>query len=249
MEVHHHPDLHHKEKKWKEYLIEFLMIFLAVTLGFFAETIREKISENHREKDYIVGLINNAQNDISNLNDLISENDLELKGIDSLVKVSKTDFTKTQVQDSVFFYAFKYTINLHIFTFNDLTLVQLRNAGGYSLIKTSKVADTIALYEYKNNNIILQERFYTDSYVQTWAALKQIFDVTVANKFFQSYMTTNKIPYDFYVLTSKDEEKMHLLFNNYWTFAITLNGYNNMLRVHLEYLKEFIKFLKRNYDI
>jgi hypothetical protein len=34
MEVHHHPDLHHKPKKWKEYFLEFLMIFLAVTLGF-----------------------------------------------------------------------------------------------------------------------------------------------------------------------------------------------------------------------
>ena len=34
MEVHHHPDLHHKPKKWKEYFLEFLMIFLAVTMGF-----------------------------------------------------------------------------------------------------------------------------------------------------------------------------------------------------------------------
>jgi len=40
MEVHHHPDLHHKPKKWKEYFLEFLMIFLAVTLGFFAESYR-----------------------------------------------------------------------------------------------------------------------------------------------------------------------------------------------------------------
>ncbi|HMG14759.1 MAG TPA: hypothetical protein VK590_04900 [Saprospiraceae bacterium] len=23
MEVHHHPDLHHKPKKWKEYFLEF----------------------------------------------------------------------------------------------------------------------------------------------------------------------------------------------------------------------------------
>src|ERR1700683_860861 len=166
MEVHHHPDLHHNGKKFKEYLLEFLMIFLAVTLGFFAETIREKISENHREKDYIAGLINNAQNDTANLNGLIQANDLELRGIDSLLKISKNNFTSNPVQDSAFFYAFGYSLNLHIFTFNDLTLVQLRNAGGYSLIKTNKVADSIAQYEYINNNIILQERFYTDSYLQ-----------------------------------------------------------------------------------
>jgi len=33
MEVHHHP--HVEKKKFKEYFLEFLMIFLAVTLGFF----------------------------------------------------------------------------------------------------------------------------------------------------------------------------------------------------------------------
>jgi hypothetical protein len=249
MEVHHHPDLQHKRKHFKEYALEFLMIFLAVTLGFFAETIREKISEKHREKDYIAGLINNSQSDTSNLNELISSNDLELRGIDSLLKISKNNFINTAVQDSIFFYAIAYTLNLHIFTFDDLTLVQLRNAGGYSLIKTSTVADTIALYEYRNNNIILQERFYTDSYLQTWTILKQVFDGTLSGKFFRSYLASKKIPADMYVLISKDEEKLHLLYNNYWTFAITLNGYNNMLKEHRKYLTGFMSFLKRNYDI
>jgi hypothetical protein len=35
MEVHHHPDLQHKRKNFREYFLEFLMIFLAVTMGFF----------------------------------------------------------------------------------------------------------------------------------------------------------------------------------------------------------------------
>jgi hypothetical protein len=247
MEVHHHPSV--EKKNFKEYFFEFIMIFLAVTLGFFAETIREKITENHREKIYIAGLINNAQNDTANLRELIRANDLELSGIDSLLKISKNNFSDHAVQDSIFFYAVQYTINLHIFSFNDLTLVQLRNAGGYSLIKTSNVADTIALYEYKNNDIILQERFYTDAYLQVWTAVKQVFDVTQADKFFQVYNATNKIPVNIPALISGDAEKMHVLFNNYWTFSKTLNGYNNMLKEHLEYLKQFMTFLKRNYDI
>jgi hypothetical protein len=43
MEVHHHP--HVEKKSFKEYLLEGLMIFLAVTMGCFAETIRENITE------------------------------------------------------------------------------------------------------------------------------------------------------------------------------------------------------------
>jgi hypothetical protein len=247
MEVHYHPELRHGKKKWKEYFLEFIMIFLAVTLGFFAETIREKISESHREKDYIIGLINNIQNDTADLNGLISSNDLELKGIDSLIKISKTNFTNLSVQDSIFYFSEYYTLNLHLFQFNDLTLVQLRNAGGYSLIKTSKVADSIALYESKNTAIKLQEKFVIDYYEQTTSSFRQVFDGTLTNIFFNSYATKNKLPADIYVLISKDQERMYSLYNNYWTFAISLNGYNMMLKEHLEYLKKFVIFLKGNY--
>jgi hypothetical protein len=249
MEVHHHPDLHHKMKKWKEYLLEFLMIFLAVTLGFFAETIRERMTEKNREKDYIAGLIHNIQNDTSELKGLISRNDLELRGIDSLMNISKNNYENIAVQDSIFYYAVQHTVSLHLFEFNDLTLVQLRNAGGYSLIKTNKVADSIALYESKNNDIKLQEKFLTDYYVQTWNSFKQILDGTVTHKFFQSYEATNKIPSDIYVLISHDREKLSLLYNNYWTYSIVLRGYNSLLKRHLEYLNGFALFLKGNYDM
>jgi hypothetical protein len=44
MEVHHHPNV--EKKSFKEYFLEFLMIFLAVTLGFIAENVREHFAEN-----------------------------------------------------------------------------------------------------------------------------------------------------------------------------------------------------------
>ena len=40
MEVHHPRHPAHK-KIWSEYIIEFVMLFTAVTLGFFAENVRE----------------------------------------------------------------------------------------------------------------------------------------------------------------------------------------------------------------
>jgi hypothetical protein len=56
MEVHHHPQLEHKPKPWKEYFLEFLMIFLAVTMGFFAESLREHVNDNSKENEYINSL-------------------------------------------------------------------------------------------------------------------------------------------------------------------------------------------------
>src|SRR6476620_2575759 len=63
MEVHHHPDLHHKPKKWKEYFLEFLMIFLAVTMGFFAESFREHLSDRSKEKEYIKSMVEDLETD------------------------------------------------------------------------------------------------------------------------------------------------------------------------------------------
>src|SRR5687767_13221939 len=68
MEVHHHLDLHNKPKKWKEYFLEFLMIFLAVTMGFFAENIRENYSNRENEKIYMESLVQDIKDDISTIN-------------------------------------------------------------------------------------------------------------------------------------------------------------------------------------
>ena len=43
MEVHHHPDV--EKKGLKEYILEGLMIFLAVFMGFMAESLREHIGD------------------------------------------------------------------------------------------------------------------------------------------------------------------------------------------------------------
>jgi hypothetical protein len=47
MEVHHHP--HVEKKNFKEYFLEFSMIFLAVMLGFFAENLREYFADRGKE--------------------------------------------------------------------------------------------------------------------------------------------------------------------------------------------------------
>ena len=51
MEVPHHPHIHHP-RKWKDYLFEFLLLFLAVTAGFFVENQREHYIEHKRAKKF-----------------------------------------------------------------------------------------------------------------------------------------------------------------------------------------------------
>jgi hypothetical protein len=72
MEVHHHP---HSEnlpagqagKRFKEYFLEFIMIFLAVTMGFFAETIRENVTEHRRAKEFAESMVQDLREDTAQL--------------------------------------------------------------------------------------------------------------------------------------------------------------------------------------
>ena len=47
MEVHSHSHVHHRNR-WKEYLFQFFMLFLAVFLGFLAEYRYEHFIEHKR---------------------------------------------------------------------------------------------------------------------------------------------------------------------------------------------------------
>ncbi len=85
MEVHHHPDLHHKNKHFKEYFLEFIMIFLAVTMGFIAENLREYFTNRSKEKEYITGFIRNVETDTAELQLVLTSDRKQVKGIDSFL--------------------------------------------------------------------------------------------------------------------------------------------------------------------
>ena len=69
MEVHHHGHVHEK-KKWKEYFFQFLMLFLAVTAGFFMENQREHYVERQRAKEFATSLYDEIVNDTTRLKNI-----------------------------------------------------------------------------------------------------------------------------------------------------------------------------------
>ena len=81
----HQIHSHVKEKKFKHYLFEFFMLFLAVTLGFFVENIREHLVENNKEKEYIRSIVEDIKQDISQLDTLIKQRKNKDRQLDSLL--------------------------------------------------------------------------------------------------------------------------------------------------------------------
>lgn len=58
-------------KRWKEYALEFIMLFLAVTLGFLAENYREDYGEREREVELARSLYNEMKADSVDLSKAI----------------------------------------------------------------------------------------------------------------------------------------------------------------------------------
>src|SRR5579871_3223571 len=145
MEVHHHPELHHKSKPWKEYFLEYIMIVLAVTTGFFAESFREHISDKSKEKEYLVSMVTELKYDTSQYN-------ITLKKIFYLRPLLDSLYNNIQDADK-FDYILMGKWNTPI---NETrvaylptmpTFQQLKSSGNLRLIQNKKILAKIMEYE------------------------------------------------------------------------------------------------------
>jgi len=145
MEVHKHPHHVTHKKKWGEYLLEFVMLFLAVFLGFVAENIRGNSVERHREKEYMESLVNDIKADTANAGVVIRDFLNRQPYIDTIV-ASFGDMlhgnSKVYAQ-----YRRKAYSSFADFNPSDGTMQQLKNAGGLRLIRNKKVVDSILHYD------------------------------------------------------------------------------------------------------
>jgi hypothetical protein len=82
MEVHHHPQV--EKKNFKEYFLEFIMIFLAVTLGFFAEQMRESVADHNRGKEFMKSMVEDLKTDTANISSFSIKANVALIQMDSL---------------------------------------------------------------------------------------------------------------------------------------------------------------------
>lgn len=155
METHH---LHHAphSKKWKDYLYEFLMLFLAVTLGFFVENQREHYIEGQREKQFIRSLVTDLIADTAKLNNIVNRRTIKSQNLDSLSLLINGNPTPLQNNHSYYFSATATRLLSVRFYPNDGTMQQLKNSGAFRLIRSRIIADSIAKYDVSVRNMLRQ---------------------------------------------------------------------------------------------
>lgn len=97
MEVHHPHHPTHK-KKWSEYILEFFMLFLAVTLGFFAENVREHQVVVERKNQNLEAMIEDLRRDSIQIEDRTKEYMQGMIGFEEM-KYASLQFQKNEITE------------------------------------------------------------------------------------------------------------------------------------------------------
>ena len=145
MEVHAHT--HTARKKWTHYFWEFLMLFLAVTLGFFVENQREHYIEHQREVKFVKSLASDLNADIARLNDVVQLRDRRFLMLDSFVLLLNKPDAASFGNYLYYYNSFATRTMAFRFTPVDGTMQQLKNAGNLRLIRKTNVSDSIMAYD------------------------------------------------------------------------------------------------------
>lgn len=234
MEVHHHPEV--EKKNFKQYLLEGLMIFVAVTMGFFAESLRENINAKDKEKEYIVSFENNLEKDKAELNYTILDNQKKIKGLDSLLLLNDKDLANPANRKLMYKYAWSVS-NFSVFISNDATMTQLKNSGGLQFIKHGHVADSIAKYDQEVRGIYASEAPY----------LRYTNDATEAMTVvlvFNLKKNTETFP-----LLTSNPQQLQVFFNKIKLEEGWNKNYVENLQERLPFTSQLIALLKNEYDL
>ncbi len=249
MEVHHHPNV--EKKNFKEYLLEFIMIFLAVTMGFFAESIRENLADHSKEKEYIQSMIADLKNDTANLRDVIDFNMKRVSGIDSLSSLlNKTPLTADD-EKRLYILNSRYASNIASMDWSDGTIRQLLTSGNLRLMSRQGVSDSIMNYYGPNKDVATgQANVLYDAVKREYFAAEDIFDRSfirvIMNK--DSSLSRRPLPDTMRILTT---EKTVL--KKYSQMVLTtqglINNYLDMLFHMYKRAENLLLFLQDKYDI
>jgi len=137
------------------------MIFIAVTMGFFAESLRERINDHDKEIQYMKTFTQDLQTDSANICLSLQQLNTNRHVIHELIMLMNSP--QKAANGARMYYDARLSTRNFTFHTTDRTLTQLKNSGGYSVIKNKAVIDSITAYESVvdrymiTNGISLQE--------------------------------------------------------------------------------------------
>jgi hypothetical protein len=242
MEVHHHSRKH-LSKKWKDYLYEFLMLFLAVTAGFFVENKREYYIEHQRANQFSKQLLADLRLDSSMFEGLNRRIQNMQKGHDSLfyLLIQKTGSTDKEILEILLPLVYVSDIPATTTTYN-----QMKTSGSLRYIENPHL--TADLQDYYDvllprciNIAVASLNYFTETINPFYLRHIRIQDYDPFND-----SLVNKNPVIMQRTGQTDQE-----------LANIMGGYRSILKIQLitmnvpalQKIKETILILKNEYDL
>lgn len=245
MEVHTHT--HTPRKKWHHYFWEFFMLFLAVTLGFLVENMREHYIEGKREKQYIESLIADLKEDTVAINAAILAQEKRTAMMDSMISIIN-DPAKIHGNEGLLYYWARLSPRLNSLPVNTRTLEQLKNSGNFRLIRDIKTSNKIMSYYEVIPSIRLIEGIFMGEFNQYKILASRIFDPPV---FISMELKNGDI-----IRTEKNPPLQTYdpaLLKQFSVFAVYMNGsargITTAAKQLLETGKTLIDYLQKEYNL
>lgn len=213
MEVHHHPNV--EKKNFKEYLLEGLMIFLAVTMGFIAENIRENITERERAKVFAAAMVKDLKADTAEIINYKKYFTNAINQVDTLMQLLSVSEPKNIPSGKLYWYglfggAHRYFIP------NDATFQQMKSSGTLRYFQKS-VAGDVAEYDKLCRLMLANDENEIGIYTEVRKSRSEIFD-------FKYNDIANNIIQDFYKNGSKQK-----VLDSFFVSNPPLLSYNKVL--------------------
>jgi hypothetical protein len=154
MEVQKHPHHVTHKKKWPEYLLEFLMLFLAVFLGFVAENLREHQVEKERANELAHSFYDELRGDSTAFHTVMQNRDRKNSAFMFLKKYFRdSSLVHCSKEFAVnFCYCFA-TFSPSVFQPKDAILEQLKNSGSLRYFKNAELQELISELSVNINDI------------------------------------------------------------------------------------------------
>jgi len=252
MEVYHkrHHDMSEvKGNYWKHYLFEFLMLFLAVTSGFFVENLREHSSEHKREKQYIQSLAEDLKIDASQLTAYIQFNNSTIAYCDSL----QFDIMHGDVfKKSNDFYDHCRELARYVRYYpTDRTMEQLKNGGNMRLIRKWNVSNAITDYDRQTRFMtevdmqLKEENAKYRNYLVEFLDGSSYDRLNRPGSFMDTAIRTKGNP----AFIDNDEKKLKIIYNEAFSLKILFNSSNTSATNVVREAKDLLLLLQKEYGI
>ncbi len=238
------------KKDYKNYIFQFLMVFLGVTAGFFVENIRENYVESKQAKEYAGSLLADLTQDTLNLHNAINVSLVTVSNVDTLLRLfNNQNFSKVH-GGKLYYYGIR-ALRYQNFIPIQSTLNQLISTGSLQYFKNYSLQKSIADYDQALKVLNYQQETENQSYPEKIKFIETIFDGEILDKILYIDLngdSLNTFLNNDYRLLTYDKKELKA-FTNFCAYRkqFLLSKADNMYQAPLKSAVKLIYELKKEY--